>query len=942
MMGQTERLLSGRKQSMLEAEKRGKRLLGRETGFVENRRFEVMPFITQTALTAHRPTAGSRNIFIGRLNERRFFREHILKPGTPGENVIWIWGKLGVGKSTLLARLREETRTFATRQAILTVLVDGWSMTPVAMMESVAAQLRMAGTPLTAFEQALAHSQQLIRRRQPEREVARTVFLHEVSGLTAGKIMGEPVIGGMYETVARQASESFWKEHPSLFIQQGEAQSDVIDHLTRAFVEDLNWITTTAILLRSRQGAAGTRLILFFDLGESSTEEAIRWLCASLLSSAISQQIVLVVAAHELPAPSLLAGQPVYSMPLASFSRDETRRYLALRGISDPHRLSAIWRLSAGLPFAVSLLALDAEQTFGEAEDMEIALLRWLSRQEYSKQQLVLQAALCSRPFCLDDLTALHAPSDREQIRLYRWLLELPFVQHNVQDGRHRCHALARRLLSHIFLQHRPQEYYLARRALGHQYQRQLKLSPVTAGKESYASEWLEAALALIPQLFSLPERDSHIRAVELSLMIAHQAKQEEKLLSLLRELSQEQSTLALNASASSMVELLLHYLEADMSGQEEASFITELLAIVGRASAFPALLLAHLYSKRGTAYLSRHEYQRAIKDFDQALLLDSTSVGTYLLRGITYAACHEYDRAIEDFDQALARDGREAFAYIHRGLTFRKCKNYQQAIDDFDHALLLDSQLDGVRFLRSLTYGELNAARRGREDFDRAAELNPHHPESYVLQGMAECYLDQEQVALENFTQTLELAPNEALAYAGRGHVYLEMGEIEQARANLLQSQQLDPNDSYVGLLLIWLELCQQEAFPDRPDLSERLEALAIPDQQSPVALLCRGVAQILRGRFEEALALLNQVDLLSVQAANAFFWKSLVYAFLERDEEAQQALRQALGAEVPLPAPLLAPLQWVEQKRPDFYQKYIEQEMLHSLKVGISEKTN
>ncbi len=683
-----------------------------------------MPFIKQTALAIHQSTAESRNIFIGRLNERRFFREHILKPETPTENVIWLWGQAGVGKSTLLARLREEARTFATRQAILTTLVDAGSMTPLEMMDSIASQLRLAGSPLVIFEQALARAQRLLRGRQQEREVARAAFLREVSSLTAGKIMGEPVIGGMYETVARQESEAFWKEHTSLFIQQGEAQTGVIDHLTRAFVEDLNWLTTTALPWRSRQATAGARLILFFDLGESCAEEAVRWLCASLLPLAISHQVVLVVAAHELPAPSLLAGQSIYSMPLTSFSREEARHYLALRGISDPYHVSAIWQLSMGLPLAVSLLALDPEQAAGETKDMETALIRWLSRQEYSKQQLVLQAVLCSRPFRLDDLTALHALPEREQVRLYHWLLELPFVQHSAQDGRYHCHTLAHRLLSQAFLHHRPQEYLLARRTLAQEYRRQLERIEATAGKESYPAGWQETVLALIPQLLSLPERESHMRAVELSLTLMQRAVQEEKLLSLLCELSQEQSAQLLSASAGRIAELLLHYLEAEMSGQEWVSLTTELLALAGQTATFPAYLLADVYSKRGTAYLSRGEYQRAIQDFEQALLLGSTSTGTLLLRGITYAACNEYQRAIADFDRVLARDSTEVFAYIHRGLAFRKGKNYQQAIEDFDHALLLQPRLDGVHLLRSLTYGELNAARRGRANFDRAALL--------------------------------------------------------------------------------------------------------------------------------------------------------------------------------------------------------------------------
>jgi tetratricopeptide (TPR) repeat protein len=190
----------------------------------------------------------------------------------------------------------------------------------------------------------------------------------------------------------------------------------------------------------------------------------------------------------------------------------------------------------------------------------------------------------------------------------------------------------------------------------------------------------------------------------------------------------------------------------------------------------------------------------------------------------------------------------------------------------------------------------------------------------------MACCCLNEERQAIADFDRALELDPSNALAYAGRGHVYLAMGEIEWGRADLLSSQAFAPHDVYVGLLLEWLGLCQQESLSDKPDLPERLEVLAARDQQQHIALVCRGVSLLLRGHFEEAEASLDQALLLNPGMAEALFWKSLACAELRRDEDALAALEQVLTAELPLPAVLLAPLRWLEQKRPDFYRRYAE----------------
>ncbi|SRR5579884_2948729 len=103
-----------------------------------------MPFVKQTL----RPQIEVRNIFIGRTNELHFFIEHMLKPEVPTYNVVSVWGDAGVGKSTLLTRLRDEAHTADFKDCCLTALMDVQQMTPARIMEHCAAQLRLAGSPL--------------------------------------------------------------------------------------------------------------------------------------------------------------------------------------------------------------------------------------------------------------------------------------------------------------------------------------------------------------------------------------------------------------------------------------------------------------------------------------------------------------------------------------------------------------------------------------------------------------------------------------------------------------------------------------------------------------------------------------------------------------------------------------------------------------------------
>ena len=122
-----------------------------------------MPFVKQTALTIRRPRSSVRDRFIGRASELHMFREHMIKPEDPAYYVLSVWGQAGVGKTTLLARLRDEARTADFNDSCLTALVDERFFTPADLMERCAAQLRLAGAPLAAFEQVAARYKQALR-----------------------------------------------------------------------------------------------------------------------------------------------------------------------------------------------------------------------------------------------------------------------------------------------------------------------------------------------------------------------------------------------------------------------------------------------------------------------------------------------------------------------------------------------------------------------------------------------------------------------------------------------------------------------------------------------------------------------------------------------------------------------------------------------------------
>jgi Flp pilus assembly protein TadD len=142
----------------------------------------------------------------------------------------------------------------------------------------------------------------------------------------------------------------------------------------------------------------------------------------------------------------------------------------------------------------------------------------------------------------------------------------------------------------------------------------------------------------------------------------------------------------------------------------------------------------------------------------------------------------------------------------------------------------------------------------------------------------------------------------------------------IDQAKADFIHCWELDPTANYAAWMIEWSTMCLQRT--DSSAEAERLEAIAAIDPQHYLAFVCKAVASYLRANYEKASSELEQSITLKPNEADAYFWKGMSLASLGHDNEAISTIEQALALDIP--PVLLSPLQWLQDERPDFYQRY------------------
>jgi tetratricopeptide (TPR) repeat protein len=850
-------------------------------------------------------------IFIGREDALHFFREHILTAGQPTHNILSIYGEAGVGKTTLLNRLKNMADSPEFNHSCVTALVDMVPSTPfsVGVMKQVADQLAAAGHRLAKFEkqfddyeddlQKVPVKQETVGTKAVEdaqKVVATAAGLVQVAG-PAGQVVKDVATSGI--DIAGAFIEKKMDEHYSQ--EEVKRLYDEIGDLTSAFVDDLDRIADNRLRLLPSFARHKRLVILFFDAFDRIADDVSPWLLDRFLraiidekKTAASEYVVLVVASRKpiqrVSDRAELSNwqsylQTIQPLSLSRFTYEETRLYLEQQGITDHAMIHSLYTDSHGLPFYLSLVKPDPQGNIDLTEDVVKIYLNSIPEQDADKRRLARVAALLSRPFNQDDLAAFPFLAQQDIPVLYEWLTEQSFVQ-RTQDGRYCYPELATELFRRDLYQTSEDGYYAIRRSLAAYYRKELEQLEQEQGEEIYRStEWLELVRAFVYQAFFLTDMQSHIEAVRCIINAYVHVKHSEEIAGILRDLSKEHFYNASNP-ARQVIEHLLVTITADLNSQKFLDAHTYLLHIVENApeALFPKALLAHIYDWRGRSYLSLHRYQQAITDFNQAITLDANDAWKYVDRGLAYRLSKNNQQALQDFDQAIKLQPDFLAAYAQRAFTNSELKHYEQAIND------------------------LNAA----------IEINPKYGWAYGQRGRAYRQLKNYQQALQDLSQAITLDPSDAWALSQKGLTYLWLKDADSASAAYTHSWKLNPKNLYSEWMSEWARMC---LFKADVQTAVRLEKIVAEDANHLLAA-CRGVALWLRRDLEGAHAELEQAIAQHQDRWDLLFWYGLTCASLGRNEEAAIALEKALTLD--LPPILLAPLRWLEQDKAEFYEQH------------------
>jgi tetratricopeptide (TPR) repeat protein len=141
---------------------------------------------------------------------------------------------------------------------------------------------------------------------------------------------------------------------------------------------------------------------------------------------------------------------------------------------------------------------------------------------------------------------------------------------------------------------------------------------------------------------------------------------------------------------------------------------------------------LATAFNNRGVAYKFKGEYDRALEDYDRAILLNPSFANAYNNRGVIYRLKGDYDRAIRDYDQAIWLDSNIPAVFYNRAIARIEKQDYDHALSDFEMVLRFNPKNSLALYGRGIARLKRGETQGGSADIAAAKEINSNVAEEF------------------------------------------------------------------------------------------------------------------------------------------------------------------------------------------------------------------
>jgi len=140
----------------------------------------------------------------------------------------------------------------------------------------------------------------------------------------------------------------------------------------------------------------------------------------------------------------------------------------------------------------------------------------------------------------------------------------------------------------------------------------------------------------------------------------------------------------------------------------------------------------SNVVMSRGNAWRGKNDWENALHDYDEAIILNPKNGGAYVNRANVLSHTGDHEGALKDLDEAIRQNPNQWEAYFNRAGDFRELGELDPALADLEKVMRLNPTFVGAYTNRGAIYLRKGELDRAIADFRHAAKMDVHLVAAY------------------------------------------------------------------------------------------------------------------------------------------------------------------------------------------------------------------
>jgi tetratricopeptide (TPR) repeat protein len=191
-----------------------------------------------------------------------------------------------------------------------------------------------------------------------------------------------------------------------------------------------------------------------------------------------------------------------------------------------------------------------------------------------------------------------------------------------------------------------------------------------------------------------------------------------------------------------------------------------------------------------GRQYIVVEDYEKALKSFEYAVLIDESFIGGYLEKAKTLEILERHDEAIENYLVTLELDDPTAFVYLRIGSCYIVLKETKKAIEYYKKAINEDPLLDKGWMALTNIYFELEDYAKSLYYIKKVVSIDEFNPLYWRKYGEINLKLSFFEETISAFRRCLSLDDKSLEIWIALVDVLYYIGDYNEALKVLVQAK--------------------------------------------------------------------------------------------------------------------------------------------------------